>query len=262
MTQQAGSIDSPEALVAGAVAIARHRLADADHRLTAAALQAYADKVLSRVRSGRPKALLAHLHDILFEEGGFRGNTADYYAIDNSLLPAALATRRGLPIILSLIYKSVADRVGLRAWGLALPGHFMAGVEVEGDVLIIDPFHGGRELSRDEAHDHIRRVLGEEIEWTDDYLLPASHRQWLTRIIQNLLNGFAAAEQFNDVAAMLELEMLLWPEEERLKRDLALVLARCGLSVPASQWLDRYLRDNPDDPQRGDLQQLLGVLGG
>ena len=47
---------------------------------------------------------------------------------------------------------------------------------------------------------------------------------------------------------------------EQLQRDLALVLARCGLSQPASMWLDRYLKNNPDDPQRNELTQLLDVL--
>jgi len=56
------------------------------------------------------------------------------------------------------------------------------------------------------------------------------------------------------------LEMLLWPKQTHLQRDLALVLARIGLSQPASVWLDRYLRTNPDDPQRTDLKQLLDVL--
>jgi hypothetical protein len=39
-----------------------------------------------------------------------------------------------------------------------------------------------------------------------------------------------------------------------------LVLARIGLSQPASIWLDRYLKSNPDDPQKQDLEQLREVL--
>ena len=44
------------------------------------------------------------------------------------------------------------------------------------------------------------------------------------------------------IGPVLELEMLLWPEQNHLKRDLGLVLARCGLSQPASIWLDKYLQ--------------------
>jgi hypothetical protein len=62
------------------------------------------------------------------------------------------------------------------------------------------------------------------------------------------------------VAAVLEMEMLLWPAQGHLQRDLALVLARIGLSRPASIWLDTYLKNNPQDPQKADLKQLLDVL--
>jgi regulator of sirC expression with transglutaminase-like and TPR domain len=79
-------------------------------------------------------------------------------------------------------------------------------------------------------------------------------------MLQNLLNVFGAKNYYADVAAVLEMEMLLWPEQCHLQRDLGLVLARCGLSQPASIWLDRYLQTNPDDPQKGQLQELLHVL--
>ena len=32
------------------------------------------------------------------------------------------------------------------------------------------------------------------------------------------------------------------------------------MSRPASMWLDRYLRSNPDDPQKSQLKELLQVL--
>jgi hypothetical protein len=62
------------------------------------------------------------------------------------------------------------------------------------------------------------------------------------------------------MAAVLEMEMLLWPGQGHLQRDLALVLARIGMARPASVWLNEYLKNNPDDPQKTDLKQLLDVL--
>ena len=98
------------------------------------------------------------------------------------------------------------------------------------------------------------------MEWSDEMLQPASNRHWLTRILQNLLHVFGTNNKYNDVAAILEMEMVLWPDQGHLQRDLALVLARIGLAGPASRWLDIYLRNNPDDPQKTDLKQLLDVL--
>ena len=59
---------------------------------------------------------------------------------------------------------------------------------------------------------------------------------------------------------MLEMEMLLWPDQPHLQRDLGLVLARCGLAKPAGVWLDRYFQANPNDPQLSELKQLRAVL--
>jgi len=126
--------------------------------------------------------------------------------------------------------------------------------------MLVDPFAKGRVINQQEAHDRLRQIFGDEVEWSEELLRPASNRLWLTRMLQNLLNTYGSKGQYREVAAMLEMEMLLWPGEARLQRDLALVLARCGLSAPARVWLDKYLKTNPDDPQKRDLKQLLEVL--
>ena len=280
LSKAAGAIDSPDALLSGAVAIAMHQMDEVDAAAVDAQLQGYADTVRSRVRGRQPQALLAHLHAVLFDEEGFCGNTDDYYNPANSYVPAVLETKRGLPITLSLIYKIVADRLGLKTWAVGLPGHFLVAVEpveaalVQGgnnkydngdggdgnEPMLVDAFAAGRILTPDEAHTRLQEMFGPEAEWSEEMLRPASNRHWLTRMLQNLLNVFGSANHFTDVAAVLEMEMLLWPQHHHLKRDLGLVLARCGLSRPASIWLDRYLKSNPDDPQKSQLKELLQVL--
>jgi regulator of sirC expression with transglutaminase-like and TPR domain len=260
MLSASRTIEAPESLLRGAVALSMHEITDADPNAVDAAIQGFADTVRARVRGTQKQALLAHLHEYLFDELGFRGNEDDYYVAGNSYLTKVLKTKRGLPIALSLIYKSVAERVGFRCWGVNLPGHFVCGIESEGATMLVDAFSGGRLLSIDEAHKHLQQQYGMEVEWSDELLTPATNRQWLTRMLQNLLNLFGSRGRYANVAAILELEMILWPEEEQLQRDLGLVLARCGLSGPACSWLESYLENNPDDPQSGELKQLLQVL--
>jgi regulator of sirC expression with transglutaminase-like and TPR domain len=259
MVRQSSAINSPDALLEGALAIAAHQI-PVDTGEVDRIIQSYADTIRARVRGTQQQALLAHLHEYLFDELAFAGNTDDYYNPENSYLPCVLKTKRGLPIALSLIYKTVAERVGLRCFGIGLPGHFVTAVECDGALILIDPFDHGRAITPDEAHDRMRQTLGDEIEWSDELLEPVSNLHWLTRILQNLLHIFGANRQYNDVAAMLEMEMILWPKQTHLQRDLALVLARIGMSQPASVWLNHYLQGNPDDPQKGDLVQLLEVL--
>ena len=260
LVKELKTINSPDALLHCACAVAMHQDPSLNVEEVDAKLQRYADTIRSRVRGSQPQALLAHLHEFLFDEQHFAGNTLDYYNPSNSYLPSVLKTKLGLPITLSMVYRMLAEKLGFRSWGVGLPGHFLAGIEVEGKPLLVDAFAGGRILTPEEAHDRMKEIFGPEIEWSDDLLQPASNRHWLTRMLQNLLNIFGSAGQYTDVAAMLEMEILLWPEQTRLQRDLALVLARIGMSRPASQWLEKYLDGNPDDPQSNDLKQLLEVL--
>ncbi|WP_428937590.1 SirB1 family protein [Fontivita pretiosa] len=261
LARQVPTIDSPDALLQGAVAIAMHQMPNVDPAKVDATLQGYADAIRRRVRGSQPQALLAHLHAYLFDELGFVGNTENYYNTANSYLPAVLKSKRGLPITLSLIYKIVGERLGLRVHGLGLPGHFMALVELSPrESMIVDCFAGGRIVTPEQAQAAVQERFGPELEWSDEFFAPVCNLHWLTRMLQNLLHIFGGNGHYSDVAAMLEMEMLLWPQQTHLQRDLALVLARIGLSQPASMWLDKYLRDNPDDPQKSDLLQLLEVL--
>lgn len=252
-------LDGDEGLLAAAVAVAMHALPQTELSETDAEIAKITEAASWHVKSGSDQAKLAYLHQTLFDDYGFRGNGQDYYNPRNSYLPSVLKTRRGLPIMLSMIYKLVAGRMGLRSWGVGLPGHFVAGVDCHGPVLV-DAFGGGRLLDRDDAMELVDETAGPEAEFDESMLRPVTHRHWVTRLIQNLLQIHSTAGNYTDVAAMLEFELVLWPDQLHLQRDLGLVLARIGQPRPAAMWLGKYLQQRPDDPQRSDLEELLSVL--
>ena len=254
------SLETPGGLVRAAVAISRHQMNRVNLAEVEGTIARYATTVAQRVRGCQTQAILAHLHQLLFEEENFNGNSQDYYSPMNNCLPHVLTSRTGLPITLCLVYKAVADRLGLNVRGMGMPGHFLAAVEVDGKDMWVDPFVGGRIVTLDEARQRMASQFGKDLVWSDQFLNPVNNRYWLTRILQNLISSFGRASHYSDVAAVLEMEMLLWPNEARLQRDLALVLARIGMGESASIWLDLYLHNNPADPNRGELKQLLTTL--
>lgn len=211
LAHQMPVIETPEGLLHGSIALAMHDRPDIAPDTVEPHIDKLAQRVRRRVRGDQPRALLAHLHAVLFEEDGFQGNADDYYDPVNSYLPTVLESRRGIPITLSLIYKCVADRVGLRAYGINAPLHFLVGVKLapREPMLLIDPFFAGRALSHAEAFEHISQIAGQRIE-PDEQLLPiATHRQWLLRMLRNLLGIFEKRGQPEQMAAMLELASLL-----------------------------------------------------
>ncbi|MEM8875909.1 MAG: transglutaminase-like domain-containing protein [Planctomycetota bacterium] len=260
MRHWAPMIESPDALLACATAISMQRNPGVSLAKLDRTLNGIANEIRKTVRGPQQQALLAHLHHHLFDTMLFAGDGRDYYNPANSDIAEVVKRRTGLPILLSLVYKDIAGRLGLRVDGIGLPGHFVVSVATDEGPMLVDPFFGGVVLSEEEAAERVRSILGPEETVTTNMLRPVSNRHWITRILQNLLGSYGAASRYNDVAAILELEMLLWPEQKHLQRDLGLCLARVGLPSEAGRWLDVYLKGNPNDPQRGDLEELLAVL--
>jgi regulator of sirC expression with transglutaminase-like and TPR domain len=211
-------VDTSAGLFRAAFAISRHELPQADVGDAESTIAELADTVLRRVHSPNLEAKLAHLHDVLFDIVGFIGNVEDYSNPANSYLPEVLRTHRGLPITLVLIYKCVAERVGLEVQGINSPGHFLAAVRSAEQAsdhgkgrnwMYVDPFYGGELLHRDDVCRRIAETTGVLPVDSSQWLAPATHRQWLSRMLNNLQAIFAHTGRERDLYAMQELQELL-----------------------------------------------------
>lgn len=109
---------------------------------------------------------VAVLSNVLGDTHGFAGDTEEYDHPDNSMLDVVLERRRGLPILLSVVYIEVARRARIPLAGVGLPGHFVVGHAGSRPPLLLDPFHAGRAIDVGEtplpwtsAHDVAMRML-------------------------------------------------------------------------------------------------------
>lgn len=89
---------------------------------------------------------LAHF---LFEVENFHGTQREYYDPRNSNLESVIEHRHGIPISLVCLYLLVGDRLGVPISGCAFPGHFLARVESDGRIFLVDCYNGGSVLSED-----------------------------------------------------------------------------------------------------------------
>ncbi|ADB17520.1 conserved hypothetical protein [Pirellula staleyi DSM 6068] len=208
-TEQLGSLHETQALLRAAIAISIHALEDVQIENIEKQLSDIASRVRSRARSGNRTALLAHLHEALFIEEGLAGHSHAHHLAINNYLPVAISSKRGLPVVMSLIYLVVGQQVGLEIQGLAPPGHFFVRVLTDEGWVIIDPFFRGELLTRDEAYSRLDQIHGRQLDRDDRYLAPIDHAQWIERILANLTFLFAASDWKEDHAAMLELSEVL-----------------------------------------------------
>ncbi|HEX3599492.1 MAG TPA: transglutaminase-like domain-containing protein [Lacipirellulaceae bacterium] len=211
-------IETTPGLFRAAFAIAQHELSNVEVSRAESAIAELAQTVRRRVHSANIEAKLAHLHDVLFDVVGFAGNVEDYYNPANSYLPEVLRIHRGLPITLVLIYKCVAEQIGLTVRGVNSPGHFLAAVQSRAPSqpaasgqcwMYVDPFFGGELLNEADVCRRIEATTGRAVEDASQWLVPATHKQWLARMLNNLQAVFAHAGRERDLYAMQELQELL-----------------------------------------------------
>jgi regulator of sirC expression with transglutaminase-like and TPR domain len=216
--EQLPHVETTTGLFRAAFAIAQHDRPTANVAQAEVAVRQLVDTVGRRVHTPNADAKLAHLHDVLFDVIGFRGNVEDYYDPANSYLPDVLRTRRGLPITLVLVYKCVAEGVGLTVNGINSPGHFLAAVECSdagtsqnhsNSLMYVDPFYGGGLLTEEDVYQRIVEATGRAIPPTPEWLSRATGKQWLARMLANLQAVFASTGRERDLLAMQELESLL-----------------------------------------------------
>lgn len=199
---------------------------------------------------------LAALNHYLFYEQHFSGNTDDYYDPRNSLLSDVLVRRKGIPITLSVLYLELGRRIGLSLRGVAFPGHFMVGLQLKRGQLILDPFSSGLPQSQTELRRRLGLVLKDGRAKSmplDEFLLAATPRQIVTRLLRNLKNVYINANQHERALDVMHRMLLVVPEAVEELRDRGLLYARLDCFRAASGDLQNYLRRRPDAPDATEI---------
>jgi regulator of sirC expression with transglutaminase-like and TPR domain len=165
-----------------------------------------------------PEKIVAAIRQVLFVEEGFTGNVAERYHPDNSSLARVLATKQGLPILLSHLTIAVARRLDVPLVGVPLSGTYI--VKYDGsrasegfpqDDIFLDPFERGRVLR---AGDEVERAFPGQDAASQP---PLDNRGTLERMLRNLASSFAERkdhEKLEQVEEFLELLAAYTPAAE------------------------------------------------
>lgn len=151
-------------------------------------LDALAMRVEQRCTPGEPPIFrLGHLQAVMFDADGYRGDTHNYYDPRNAYLNEVIDRKLGIPITLSIVFLHVAAKVGLDAWGVGLPGHYIVKVRFELNEAYFDPFHSGQSLSIAEIGELVQQLSGGTTELAREHLRAWSGRETLHRVLANLV---------------------------------------------------------------------------
>jgi len=260
--------DASLPLLEAAVALAQDEDEHLDVQGVLADIDALAERLVRRLPADAPALQrLRLLNRYFFHELGFAGNLNNYYDRSNSLLPAVLASRRGIPITLAVLYMEMAAQAGLRAQGVSFPGHFLVKVHMPRGEVVIDPFTG-HSLSREDLEERLQPYRQQAGQVADDevplglYLQPAPARDVLARMLRNLKEVHRSACDWHRMAAVQRRLVVLLPQAWDERRDHALVLAELGHHGLAVSELQVYLQHQPQARDAAALRRHLDTWRG
>jgi regulator of sirC expression with transglutaminase-like and TPR domain len=191
-------------------------------------IQAYLNKLnvmgeLARIklkscRAFAPADRIVPILRLLYGELGFRGNVTDFYDPQNSFLDQVIDRRTGNPLSLAVVLLAVCRRAGVHAEGLSFPGHFLVrAAKASGEMATIDPFDG-RLLTPSILHSIYESATGDPGDIDEQYLVPASRRQIVLRMLNNLRAIYELRGDQDRLRFVLERIALLNPSEEIQRR--------------------------------------------
>jgi len=166
-------------------------------------------------------------------QAGFSGYAEDSAELRASLLPDVVERRRGLPVLLSVVWVEVARRLGLDAGCIGLPGHVIATVAGE----LCDPWYGGRLLT---GHDAADRVRASGLAFSARMLTPMSPGDLLTRVLANIRHLDARTLAPINALWATELTLLLPRHPLGLRREHGDLLVRTGQYDAGARQLETY----------------------
>jgi len=249
-------------LAAAALAFARTEYPKLDVPHYLGRLDSLARRVRGQMRSNpTAREVIALLNRVLFEEEGLRGNRDDYYDARNSFLNDVLDRKLGIPITLSVIYMDVARRVGFPIAGTGMPGHFLLKhYDVMSGEMVIDPFNRGRIVSNAQCQQRLNEIYSGEIELKPEFLQPVTHREILTRMLNNLRQIYFTQQNFPKGLVVLDLLLSIPPRSPELLRERGLVRLNLEQFLGAAQDFGAYLQLQPEAPDADDVRETLDML--
>jgi regulator of sirC expression with transglutaminase-like and TPR domain len=257
--------DASLPVLEAAVSIAQDEDPGLDVQGVLAGVDALAERLQKRLPPDvAPLQRLRLFNRYFFHELGFAGNVNDYYDRRNSLLPHVLQTRRGIPITLAVLYVELATQIGLQAYGVSFPAHFLVKVQLPRGEVVMDPF-SGQSLSREELDERLRPyrlqhgLVGDDEAPLGLFLQAAPAREVIARLLRNLKEIHRGGCDWPRLAAVQQRLVILLPADWEERRDRALVLAELGRHDQAVADLVLYLEHRPRASDATALRRHLAA---
>ena len=141
------------------------------------------------------------LNHILFEVHQFSGNITNYHAPQNSFINNVLESKKGNPLMLSVLYMLICKELNIPIYGINLPQHFVLAylndnanlIDVNNKTLsnnilfYINPFSKGLIFNQKDIDQFLKQL---NLEAEAKYYIPCSNIEIVKRSLNNLIFSY------------------------------------------------------------------------
>lgn len=211
-------------LVVAALEIARDAQPDLSFSHTLEWIARRGDELRGPVAKARNERLaLKELARCLSGMHGLHGDRNAFDLPESSYVNRVIETGVGIPISLSVVYMAVADAAGIELSGVATPMHFLTRFDAAEGPLFVDAFHAGQILKYHDCVTWLESISGLDDSQVLQTLEPATPRDIILRMLNNLKALHLRHEQWQQVWRVQRRLSALMPGSYSQQRDLALV---------------------------------------
>ena len=241
------------------IALEEHPSLDINHHL--GAVEAWSDAVRGRLEGSRDiDRIVGTINRLLYDEEGFHGEDEDYYDPRSALLSEALERHAGLPITLSILYIELSRRAGVEATGVSLPGRFLVKFSGAFGVIVVDPFDGGRVLSKIELQKILDETFGGGVLLREHHLRSFSPKEILARELAQLKAAYLAQHDLARAAASIDRLLILDGRDAYEVRDRAALAMQMHAYRQAIELFERYLALMPSCDDHARVREQIRYL--
>ena len=160
------------------------------------------------------------INHILFEVHQFSGNITNYHAPQNSFINNVLESKKGNPLMLSVVYMLICKELNIPVYGINLPQHFVLAYlndyanlmdvnnkSLNNNILFyINPFSKGLMFNQKDIDQFLKQL---NLDPEAKYYQPCSNVEIIKRCLNNLIFSYEKLGYVEKVQELKNLETQL-----------------------------------------------------
>ncbi|WP_120498306.1 SirB1 family protein [Kiloniella sp. EL199] len=208
--------------------------------------------------------ILSTIETVLYDIHGYKGDIETYDDLENANLIAVIERRKGLPIVLGILYLHIIHSINLEqtlfAAGLNFPGHFLIRISYGKKHVIVDPFDRGKVRDTPWLRATLKGFMSDRAELQAEFTQSVSNRNILLRLQNNIKVRLIEAKEPEKALEILEKMLLIAPNEPVIWREAGMLQAFLNNILAAIETLEHYLQIEEDHRGLMEASQMLQKL--